>query len=128
MRSKVLRTFFVLEAAFYILALVYTPLISIWFSLGVFLIGLHEILKYFLFGADSFLWAGGIFVGVGVVGAIKFFASVPLVLIFPWYIFAIAFSSFLVFVFFRQYIHLKIFLILSLVVVLLLVFCYNVFV
>ena len=121
-----LRTFFVLEIATYIVVLVFTPLIYVWFSVALFLIGLHEVVKYILFGADSFLWAGGIFTGVGIVGMIRHFYSVPALFIFPWYIFAVAFASFLCFVFFRQDIHLKIFIFLSIAVALLLLIIYNV--
>lgn len=99
---------------------------EIWFSAAVSLLGINVLLKGWFFELDSCMYLASFLIFVGIASYIQDFFMIDAAVFYPWYIFALAFASLMVFSIFRQKIHLKLFVIVCIEVLLL--FLYKFFV
>ena len=101
-------------------ALMFMPAFQkIWFSTALGLVAITLLLASAFFVQDSKLWLGSLLMLSGVFGVYKQFYGFNLFNVYPVYIFIFGLASLIVFVIFRQNIHLKVFVICSLEVLLL---------
>lgn len=101
-------------------ALMFMPAFQkIWFSTALVLVAIILLLASAFFVQDSKLWLGSLLMLSGVFGVYKQFYGFNLFNVYPVYIFIFGLASLIVFVIFRQNIHLKVFVICSVEVVLL---------
>lgn len=80
-----------------------------WFSFGLIALSLTLFPRYIFYGIDTNLWAGVLLILCGGFGIISFFYKLSLIYNFVGYIFCFGISSLIIFLFFRQIFHLKIF-------------------
>ena len=92
---------------------------KIWFSTALVLVAIILLLASAFFVQDSKLWLGSLLMLSGGFGVYKQFYGFNLFNVYPVYIFIFGLASLIVFVIFRQNIHLKVFVICSVEVLLL---------
>lgn len=85
------------------------PFYKNWFSFGLIALSLTLFPRYIFYGIDTNLWAGVLLILCGGFGIISFFYKLSLIYNFVGYIFCFGISSMIIFLFFRQIFHLKIF-------------------
>ena len=118
-RAKYLLFLTIIEIVAYICLLIFkVDLKPIWFSLLLLLIGIYSLFYAYFFRLDSEAYYGFLLIFISVVSTISFYKQFSFGLIYPAYILCFALSHFLVFVLFRQKIHLKLFAILFLICIL----------
>lgn len=98
---------------------------DVWFSLGLVFISLPLFCRSIYFKSDSSLWASSLLIWCGIAGIYKNAYFVDMSLFYPIYIFSLSFASFIVYVFFRQKIHFKLFALILLEVIILLSYKLN---
>lgn len=109
----------VLLIGLYVTLIFFPAFQKIWFSTALVFVAISLLLRSAFFVQDSKLWLGSFFMLCGVFGVYKTFYGINLSIIYPIYILIFGLASFIVFVIFRQNIHLKVFVICSLEVLLL---------
>ena len=98
---------------------------EIWFFLALILIAIPFLVKSYLFNVDASAYLGSQLLFCGIMGGLSKVFMLHFSVVYPWYIFSFAFASFIVFVFFRQNIHFKIFAIITVEVLILLMYKLN---
>lgn len=93
----------------YIVLVLLTKLYSVWFSLALIFISIPTLIKSAYYNLDSKLWFGVFFMLSGIVGIYMKSINIDIQNYYYMYILMIGVSSLLVFSFFRQNIHLKVF-------------------
>ena len=93
---------------------------EIWFFLALFLISIPFLVKSYLFYVDASMYLGCTLLFCSMVGFLSNIFLLDLSLVYPWYIFSLAFASFMVYLIFRQNIHFILFAIISIEVLILL--------
>ena len=94
----------------------------IWFSLSLIFLSISQLLFAIFLKLDSKLYLFSILFFCGAFGIIKYYFSLPLSYYYFVYILILGLASLLVFAFFRQKFHLKVFVICALEVLLLVVY------
>lgn len=82
---------------------------DVWFSLALVFLSLPVFVRSIYFKSDSSLWVSSLLIWCGISGIFKNAFLIDMSLFYPAYIFSLSFASFVVFLFFRQKIHLKLF-------------------
>lgn len=85
------------------------PFYKNWFSFGLIALSLTLFPRYVFYGIDTNLWVGLVLILCGAFGIVSEFYKLNLVYNFVGYIFSFGISSLIIFLFFRQIFHLKIF-------------------
>ena len=98
---------------------------TIWFSTFLIMSSIPLFIKSLYFLQDSKLWLASLLLQFGIFGVLCQNFKLTIDMIYPMYVLIFGFSSFLVFVIFRQKIHLKVFVICVLEVVLLGIFKFE---
>lgn len=98
---------------------------EIWFFLALILIAIPFLVKSYLFYVDASAYLGSQLLFCGIMGGLSKIFMLDFSIVYPWYIFSFAFASFVVFAFFRQNIHFKIFAIITVEVLILLMYKLN---
>ncbi len=111
----------ILTLLFFILVF-YFNLKPIWFSLSLIFLSTSQLFFAIFLKLDSKLYLFSILFLCGVWGIVKFYYAMPLSFYYFVYILILGLSSFLIFAFFRQKFHLKVFVICALEVLLLVVY------
>lgn len=106
----------------YVFLLAFGGQTKIWFSLALILLSVPSFFRAYFFRLDSKVYLGSILLFCGLFGIFTQRYQLDLKVFYPAYIFILGLSSFLVFVFFRQKFHLKVFVICILEVLLLVVY------
>lgn len=105
--------FFVLTAYATLLMLsifgVIFPFYKTWFSYGLIFISILLVPRFISFGIDTNLWAGSVLFLCGSFGVIRFYENISTLYSLAGYLFCFGLSSLIMFCFFRQIFHLKIF-------------------
>ena len=122
----VLIEFLVFLGVFVFVQLNYYSFENSWFYYILLFIAVCEYSRAFYLNLDSSLFLGSILFFVGWTGIVKDILNIPFSYIYPLYIFAFAFASFMNYTFFRQNIHLKIFAIISVLVIILILYKLNI--
>lgn len=121
----VLELICILEIAYYTHNFLYS-LENAWFFYAILFISITQFSRAFYLKLDSSFYIASLLLFLGFVGIIQYVFLLKLKDIYPLYIFSVPFASFMVFVFFRQNIHLKIFAILSGLVLILYIYKVNI--
>lgn len=93
---------------------------EIWFFLALFLISIPFLVKSYFFYVDASMYVGCMLLFCSMVGFLSNIFLLDFSLVYPWYIFSLAFASFMVYLIFRQNIHFILFAIISIEVLILL--------
>lgn len=98
---------------------------DVWFSLALIFVSFPLFCRSIYFCSDSSLWISSLLIWCGIAGIFKNIYLINMSLFYPIYIFSIPFASFIVYLFFRQKIHFKIFALILIEVIILISFKLN---
>lgn len=101
------------------------PFYKFWFSFALIFLSLMLFPRYIIFNIDTNLWAGCSLLLAGVAGIIAFEYKFSVILNVSSYLICFATASLIMFLFFRQIFHFKIFTSLSLFAIILYVYSIN---
>lgn len=98
---------------------------DVWFSLALVFVSFPLFCRSIYFNSDSSLWASSLLIWCGIAGIYNNVYLVSMSMFYPIYIFSVSFASFIVYVFFRQKIHFKLFALILLEVIILMSYKLN---